>query len=86
MSKVILIKKAEYELNEEMYNKVPLDTFKLLTNRSEKSENMDKIMLFGSMAEFNNTVTDEDMEMFDNTKEVLVSDTGKIFVHLKNHS
>lgn len=83
MAKVILIKKAEYELNEEMYNKIPLDTFKLLTSRGEKSEDMDKVMLFGSMSEFNNTVTDEDMELFDNTKDVLISDTGKIFVYLK---
>ena len=82
MAKVILIKKAEYELNEEMYNKIPLDTFKLLTSRGEKSEDMDKVMLFGSMSEFNNTVTDEDMELFDNTKDVLISDTGKIFYYL----
>ena len=84
--KVLLVNEAEYELNEGKMTKMPFEMFNLMRDRRNitKSDNMQRVRVFKSMEEFNSTVTDKDINMFDETKDVLVSKGGNIFLFLKD--
>lgn len=84
--KVLLVNEAEYELNEGKMTKMPFKMFNLMRDRRNimKSDNMQRVRVFKSMEEFNSTVTDEDINTFDETKDVLVSKGGNIFLFLKD--
>ena len=84
--KVLLVNEAEYELNEGKMTKMPFEMFNLMRDRRNitKSDNIQRVRVFKSMEEFNSTVTDKDINTFDETKDVLVSKGGNIFLFLKD--
>ena len=84
--RVLLVNEAEYELNEGKMTKMPFEMFNLMRDRRNitKSDDLRRVRVFKSMEEFNSTVTDKDINTFDETKEVLVSKGGNIFLFLKD--
>ena len=83
--KVLLVNEAEYELNEGKMTKMPFEMFNLMRDRRNitKSDDFRRVRVFKSMEEFNSTVTDKDISTFDETKDVLVSKGGNIFLYIK---
>ena len=86
--KVLLVNEAEYELNESKMTNMPFEMFNLMRDKRNitKSDDLRRVRVFKSMEEFNSTVTDKDINTFDETKDVLVSKGGNIFLFLKEHS
>lgn len=87
--KVLLVNEAEYELKEDTMKKIPFDTFNMLRDASlsdESGEKMLKVRLFKNMADYNRTVREDDLNEFDDSKDVLISNKGNIFVFLKSQN
>lgn len=80
--KVNLIKEAEYEIDVEKCSEIPLQTFMKMSNTkiNVKTNGLPDALVFTSIDEFK---AYQHNENFDENKNVLVMNNGRIFVFLK---
>ena len=81
--KVILIKEAEYELNEEKSTKIPFGTFckmSAVDTGLGKGNSYPKVRIFSDINEFKNV---ENFTMYDSSKDVYILPSGQFCVFLK---
>lgn len=81
--KVILLKEAEYELDTAKYTALPNDIFTMLVRvqyRTPNNNHLPRVIIFENKEEY---LSKSERYEIDVTKDVLVSNKGKILCYLK---